>query len=225
MGPLSQTFETGPDSDPSGTTLTLAITTLSYPGYYSRLLIGLPCFLPCQVQSVFCKQPERFLYNTKSDPIPPLLKILLWSHLTWSQSQHFFNRLPHLCHPLPSPPYVLCSPSTGPHCSLLFFMQGKPTPTSGPLHSQLPLLDCSSSDFQSLLETITPFGFLCREAFPANLFKTACPPHLHQSQSLSLLCMPFLMLITTWHIKLSLVYSLCPFQKVNIPGRESTLYS
>lgn len=48
----------------------------------------------------------------KSDPIPPLLKILLWSHLTRSQSQRFVNRLPHLCHPLPSPPYVLCSSPT-----------------------------------------------------------------------------------------------------------------
>lgn len=173
---------------------------------------------------MFCKQPEGFLYSTSQ--IPSLL--CLKSYCGPISLGVKANALSIDCHTsvIHSHPHLMFSALLlpRPHCSLLFSMRGKPTPTSGPLHSQLPLLDCSSPDFQSLLETITSFSFLCREAFPAYLFKTACPPHLHRSQSLSLLRMPFLTLINTWRIKLSLVYSLCPFQKVNIPGRESTLY-
>lgn len=153
--PQLDPLKTGPDSDPCETTLVLAITMISCLNYYSSLLLGRPCFLLAW-SSVLHKQPEGFLDNTRSEPILPLLKTLLWPYLTWSQSQRFLNSPPYFCHPLPSH-LVFCPPPTE---ATLLFTQAKPIPTSGPLHFQLPLMDHSSPEFQSSLETITSFSSL-----------------------------------------------------------------
>lgn len=83
--PLSSTSKTDPDPDPSAT------TTMSCLENYSSLLVGLPCFLPCLVQSLLHTQPKGSLCNTKSDSALLCSKPCHGSQLTWSQSQPFFN--------------------------------------------------------------------------------------------------------------------------------------